>query len=132
MPSPKALVAAALLALSGCAGSGLPGTAPAPIATIQPGDDQLSCQQLTSQMAQMDGIVASASNGGSGALTNAATTAASSSVGGTSAFGQVLGNVASQAASDLSSNAAQEQQVEATQAQQRKTHLMGLYTQKKC
>ena len=134
MPCPKLMVAAAgaLLVLSGCTGSGLPGTAPAPIATVQPGDDQLSCQQLTAQMGQMDTIVANASGGGTGTLANAATSAATQSASTTSALGQALGNVASEAVSALSTDAAQQQQIEATQAQQRKAHLMDLYTQKKC
>ena len=134
MPCPKAVLAAAaaLLALSGCAGSGIPGTAPAPIATVQPGDAQLSCQQLTAQMGQMDTIVASASGGGTGALAGAATSAATQSITALSSVGQVLGNAASEAASELNTSAAQQQQIEATQAQTRKAHLMDLYTQKKC
>jgi hypothetical protein len=121
-----------VLALGGCAGSGLPGTAPAAIATVQPGDDQLTCAQLTTQMGQMDQIVAANSGSSTSALTNTAASTASSATGGLSGIGQTLGSAASGVANAFTSNAAQQAGAQVTQAQQRKEHLMSLYTQKKC
>lgn len=124
------VAAASLLALAGCAG--MPGSAPAPIATIQPGDDQLSCQQLTTQMGQMDQIIANTAGANTAGLGNTALSAASQSAGALSGTQQILANLATDGASTLSANSAQSQATQNMQASQRKNHLMALYTQKKC
>jgi hypothetical protein len=126
------LTAGAALALTGCAGSGLPGGSPQVIATVQPGDDQLSCTQLAAEMSRMDQIIASGGGSSMTGLTDAAATGASGMTGTLPQFGQTLANAASGITDALASNAAQQQATEVQMAQQRKQQLMNRYTQKKC
>lgn len=128
----RALLAGAIipLALGACTGGA--GGGSQVIATVQPGDSQLSCDQLAGQMAQMDQIIGNGSGSTAGAIGSAASTGLSAAGGALSGVEQALGNVASNAANSLSANASQQQSTQVQMAQQRKAQLMSLYTQKKC
>jgi hypothetical protein len=107
--------------------------------TIQPGDTQLTCEDLMTQMEQMDGIASYSVTGGeskSYTVTKAvAGTAASQAMGFIPVVGPVLAGVAGALSGTVgSSNSAQQMQQQNTMAlaQQRKQHLLKLYDEKKC
>ncbi len=121
----------ASLATSGCASVGaaalsaIPtaaattGAGPSPaqsIATAQPGDSGLSCQDLTAQMAQMDQIAAQRADTGVSAVN----------------FIPVVGDIVSLASINTHANALQDQANLKNQAYQRKQYLLQLYTRKAC
>ena len=95
-------------------------TAPPPplptIATVQPGDSQLSCADVSSQMGQMDQIMAQKADTGVSALT----------------FVPIVGEVAT--LSNINSHTAklEDQATQKSQAMQRKQRLVQLYTDQKC
>jgi hypothetical protein len=126
-----ATVLVASLATSGCASVGaaalsaIPtaaattGAGPGPaqsIATAQPGDSGLSCQDLTAQMAQMDQIAAQRADTGVSAVN----------------FIPVVGDIVSLASINTHANALQDQANLKNQAYQRKQYLLQLYTRKAC
>lgn len=119
------------------------GTTPPPaqkqaLQTIQPGDNDLSCKDLLSQMEQMDQIVsyATGGEGASKSLTQAlAGTAASQGLGFVPIVGPVLGGLAGVVSAAVGTPGQQQQLQEQNTivlAQQRKQHLLTLYDQKKC
>ncbi|HET9019405.1 MAG TPA: hypothetical protein VFN46_07465 [Acetobacteraceae bacterium] len=115
------------LAMGGCAAVG----DPQPIASVQPGDSALTCNQLAAQMAEMDRIMAGGTAGTAATVANAASDTASTAAGYLSNMGNVLGSGA-QVAALVGSTAASGQQSQAQMAQQRKQVLMNRYTAKKC
>ena len=115
------------LAMGGCAAVG----DPQPIASVQPGDSALTCNQLAAQMAEMDRIMAGGTAGTTATVANAASDTASTAAGYLSNMGNVLGSGA-QVAALVGSTAASGQQSQAQMAQQRKQVLMNRYTAKKC
>lgn len=116
---------ALLLAAAGCGGGAGGGAAPT-IAAVQPGDEELTCEQLSVQIAQMDQIVATGGGTATGAMTNAALSGA------LSAGGQPLGGYPGSAADMLRTNAAQSPPIDVLQAQGRRQELGRLYDRKGC
>ncbi|GEM_PF-3847652 len=147
MPFPKltlTLTPALLVLLVGsCAVSGGEDSSPAAqtqvIQTIQPGDGQLSCDELLSEMRRMDRIVYRSASGPDN--TNTALSALSSGAGVGFGFipipivGAALGAMTGPVAA-LAGNAGQQQKVDQqnriAQAQQRKQQLVILYDNRKC
>jgi hypothetical protein len=144
----RSLALLAFLILSSCAEmandrgdapeSSSPGTQQEVIQTIQPDDGQLSCEELMTQMAQMDQIASYSASGGESpdkAVAKAVVgTAASQALGFVPVVGPVLAGVAG-AFSGTASNAGQQQNTQQNTmilAQQRKQHLLTLYDQKQC
>jgi hypothetical protein len=147
MPSVKLtlrlMVPVLVLLLGSCAARSGEDSAPAAqaqtIQTIQPGDGQLTCDELLSEMRRMDRIAyaspAAADN------SNTAVSALTSGAGVGFGFipipivGTALGAMTGPVAA-LAGNAGQqkvaEQQNRIAQAQQRKQHLVMMYDNKKC
>lgn len=113
------------LAAASCGGARGGGTAPM-IATVQPGDEALTCDQISVQIAQMDQIVATGGGTATGAMTNSALSGA------LSASGQPLGGYPGSAADMLRANASQSQPMDVLQAQARRQELGRLYDRKGC
>lgn len=108
------------------------------IQTVQPGDRELTCEDLMAQMTQMDQIASYSTSGGANtgsSVTKAVVaTAASQAMGFIPIVGPVLGSVAG-AVSDAVGNSSQpqmQQENTITLAQQRKQHLLNLFDEKKC
>jgi len=107
------------------------------IQTIQPGDSELSCENLMKQMAQMDQIAVDSAAGGQSSGKSVTGTAVRSAVGEGLGFIPYVGSVVADVARSVSGGrGAREQQLQKentmTMAQQRKQHLLNLYDQKKC
>jgi hypothetical protein len=123
------LFAAISCALAGCAATG-PASSMQPIATVQPTDRHLSCDELDSEMTSMDSIINAPINIGSN------TTLAS--MAGTTAlnFIPIVGPMATLAVSSGSaagvSDGIQAQAARQSEAQQRKARLMQLYDSRRC
>ena len=116
---------ALVLAAPGCGGVPGGGTVPM-IATVQPGDEALTCDQISVQMAQMDQIIVTGGGTATGAMTNSVLSGA------LSASGQPLGGYPGSAADMLRANAAQSQPMDVLQAQARRQELGRLYDRKGC
>jgi len=113
------------------------------IQTIQPGDSELTCKELMTQMDQMDQIAAYSATGGEGEGTKKTIVTELMRTGANVAFGLIpipgVGSALGALTGALSGtvgNTGQQQQMQrqntVVQAQQRKQHLLTLYDEKKC
>jgi len=108
-------------------GAGPAASSSSSLLTTQPGDRRLSCDDLETQMSQMDNVIQSQTTTSS--LTSSGSSAVSSALSSsTSAIGSFLSGIVP-VASDAAS---QQQQKTVDQAQARKDHLQDLYDQKNC
>lgn len=131
LPGTYWLTVTILCGLAGCAPTGIaPSTQP--IATVQPNDRHMSCNDLQSEIASMDAIInAPVDTGTNTALASMGTTALG--------FIPVVGSIATLALStgSAASGMAGAENIQAqvnrqSQAQQRKARLMQLYDNKGC
>jgi hypothetical protein len=141
----KRSLALLLLLLGSCAatnrGEGsYPATQPQIIQTVQDGDGQLSCDELLSQMREMDRIAygaPTADNSTKNAMISALTGGANLAFGliPIPFLGSALGTLTGPA-STVAGSAGQQQKIDQqnriAQAQQRKQHLVTVYDNKKC
>lgn len=128
MANLKSFAAVALL-LSACTNP--MAAPPPPIATVQQGDSQLSCDEITSQMADMDGAMAPP-------VTDAAYTSAGASTAATTALsfipvvGGFIGAGVGMASANNSASSMGAQFNHQQQARERKARLISLYDRKRC
>lgn len=147
------ICALAIASLAACASSPSgaptdPAPAPEPIQTVQAGDASLSCQALTTQIAELDQMSAlpygSSSVAGDGVAKNAARSTATQAVARgatTNSLGAIpiLGAIASLGMNVMDRNeqssANDKMMADAnrrSEAMQRKAHLVQIFTDKKC
>ncbi len=125
LPPRRAWLALALsLVAGGC--DGTPDGAAPTIATVQPGDETLTCDQIAAEAAQMDRIIATGGGTATGAMANGTLS------GPLSAGGQPLGGYPGSAADMLRANAAQSLPPDVVQAQSRRQELARLADRKAC
>jgi hypothetical protein len=138
------LVLSFMIALLGsCAARNQEDTSPGPqqevIETIQPGDGQLTCEELLIEMKRMDRIAYGSPAGANNTNTMVSALTSGASLGfgfiPVPVLGPVLGAVTGPVSS-LAGNASQtqnlQQQNTVVQAQQRKQHLVMLYDNENC
>lgn len=139
------LVILAFLVFSSCAAVGnkqrgseaTSSSAPQPdvIHTIQPGDSDLTCKDLISQMEQMDNILSSSGEGANQTVTKTvAGIAAQQAIGFIPLVGPALAGLTGVVTSVFGKGGQQQLQQQNTMilAQQRKQRLLTLYGEKKC
>jgi hypothetical protein len=97
------------------------------IATVQPGDKQLTCKDITSQMAEMDRITNTPVDAG----LNVGSTAAQTVLGFVPVVGSLVGAGLAVNEANNASSQAQQQMSRQVQAGERKSQLLVLYN-KKC
>ena len=130
------LIFAFPIGLCGC-GSSM-GTRPSGQAqmldTIQPGDRQLNCQQLSDQINQVNKLMYQSDPNGD--MTNLAGTGAATMASSALSFipvvGPYIGSGASLVSSSSMTNSIQQSADQRSMAQERKQHLLNLYNNKKC
>jgi hypothetical protein len=138
VPLPLLFLVFASCAVTSREGSSSPAPQQQVIQTIQPGDSQLTCEDLMTQMGQMDQLAYGSPAGGNGtkntAVTSLVGTAAKQGIKFIPVVGSFLGPLPGVLLGTVG-NADQQrlqQQNTIVQAQQRKQHLITLYDDKKC